>query len=91
MHRPKLKPCPFCGADNRGHENIVELYDDEHYKFTKCQKCGAIVYSDWNSPPIEDKLRSENVALVVGIKRLDRMSVDDFALWQHIYNKVDNE
>lgn len=54
-----LKPCPFCGTSNEKHNNIVKLYDDEYYAYEYCNACGARVYANWNTRPIEDALRKE--------------------------------
>jgi hypothetical protein len=53
-----LKPCPFCGTSNEKHNNIVKLYDDEYYAYEYCNACGARVYANWNTRPIEDALQA---------------------------------
>lgn len=74
----QIKPCPFCGANNDTHNNIVKLYDEQFYAYTYCHKCGAHVYGDWNSRPLEDTLKSNNAKLEQYLNRLvDTLSKDE--------------
>ena len=43
IHKPKLKPCPFCGGA------VVTSVSNNGYRFFNCPTCGATVrfeYSD---------------------------------------------
>jgi hypothetical protein len=59
----ELKPCPFCGSDNKDIKNIKHRRSD-----VKCYNCRArgpwrCSTIDWNHRPIEDALRAENARL----------------------------
>lgn len=37
----ELKPCPFCGSNNIGHEHITTYSTDSSYDVFGCNDCGA--------------------------------------------------
>ena len=94
MSQIELKPCPFCGGTDIFHsvKSPHEFANDHRYI---CSSCGAKsplckskdeATKGWNSRPIEDKLRKENMTLAEGINLFASMSIEDFAVWQIRYN-----
>lgn len=80
----KLKPCPFCGSDDRiilipSDNSLMADYrsKDEVY----CRDCGANQYAlgklkaikKWNTRPVEDALRAENETLKAKLKEYEDM------------------
>lgn len=60
----ELQPCPFCG--NKAYYSDIGGF--EHHAGCDNSKChqslsGYVDERDWNTRPIEDKLRSENESL----------------------------
>ena len=60
-----LKPCPFCGSSNTTLDYYEISCPQELGTIVVCNDCGASAKSivDWNTRPIEDALKSENVNL----------------------------
>ena len=52
----KLKPCPFCGG--------TKICTEKGINLNYCDNCSAESNVErWNTRPIEDELRAENVRL----------------------------
>jgi len=75
----KLDPCPHCES------NVIDILDlsglDEDFWYAKCGRCGATgayeqsekeAAENWNSRPIEKRLRAENAELGVERDKLKR-------------------
>ena len=94
MSQIELKPCPFCGGTDIDYAHTkVSMNDYVH--IYRCDNCciskgssisKAIAANRWNSRPIEDKLRKENMTLAEGINLFASMSIEDFAAWQIRHN-----
>jgi len=74
----KLKQCPFCGVTNNGQNMIVEIYDEELYKYTYCFNCKSSSYN-WNVRHIEtllnaeiEQLKKDNQLLVKQINKIKK-------------------
>lgn len=61
----ELKPCPFCGGTEFDSDNDTGSNDESYFEWWYCVKCGHKFYDRalWNSRPIEDALRKENIEL----------------------------
>ena len=61
----ELKACPFCGSSNTTLDYYEISCPQELGTIVVCNDCGASAKSivDWNTRPIEDALKSENVNL----------------------------
>lgn len=53
----KLKPCPFCGADEESGVHIETIWDDKEKFRIMCENCGA---STWEFKSIEQAVEAWN-------------------------------